>query len=54
MSRKLKGFAIASSALSLVFVCVPKLQAQEPNPTTVAPGAQKADVVAQGPKGIFI
>jgi len=54
MSRKLKGFAIASTALSLVFVCVSKLQAQEPNPTTVAPGATKANVMAQGPNGIFV
>jgi len=52
MSRKLKGFAIASTALSLMFVCVS--QAQEPNPTTVAPGAQKANVVAQGPNGIYV
>src|ERR1700760_3604344 len=54
MSRKLKGFAIASTALSLVFVGVSKLQAQEPNPTTVAPGATKANVVAEGPNGIFL
>jgi len=28
--------------------------AQEPNPTTVAPGATHGDVVAEGPNGVFI
>ena len=28
--------------------------AQEPNPTTVAPGANKANVVAQGPNGVYV
>ena len=54
MSRKMKGFAIASTAFSLIFVCGSASHAQEPNPTTVAPGATKANVVAQGPNGIYI
>jgi outer membrane protein OmpA-like peptidoglycan-associated protein len=29
-------------------------RAQEANPTTVAPGARKADVIAEGPNGIYI
>ena len=29
-------------------------RAQEPNPTTIAPAAQSANVVAEGPNGIFI
>jgi outer membrane protein OmpA-like peptidoglycan-associated protein len=28
--------------------------AQEPNPTTVAPGARQGEVIAQGPNGIFL
>ena len=54
MSGKLKGVAIASIAFSLPIVCGSTMRAQEPNPTTVAPGATKAQVVAQGPNGIFI
>jgi outer membrane protein OmpA-like peptidoglycan-associated protein len=54
MSRKLKGVAIASIAFSLPFVCGSTIHAQEPNPTAVAPGAQSANVVAQGPNGIYI
>jgi outer membrane protein OmpA-like peptidoglycan-associated protein len=30
------------------------LSAQEPNPTTIAPGAQSADVITQGPNGVYI
>ncbi len=29
-------------------------RAQEPNPTTVAPGVRKADVIEEGPNGIYI
>ena len=54
MSGKLKGVAIASIAFSLPIVCGSTMRAQEPNPTTVAPGATKAQVVAQGPNGILI
>ena len=54
MSGKMKGFAIASIASSLIFVCGSAVYAQEPNPTTVAPGAQSANVMAKGPNGIYI
>jgi len=54
MSRKMKGFAIASVAFSLICVCSSTIHAQEPNPTTVAPGATKANVMAQGPNGIYV
>jgi outer membrane protein OmpA-like peptidoglycan-associated protein len=30
------------------------LLAQEPNPTTVAPGAKSGEVIAQGPNGVYI
>jgi outer membrane protein OmpA-like peptidoglycan-associated protein len=53
MSGKLKGFAIASMAVSLV-VGGSTIHAQEPNPTTVAPGAQSANVMAKGPNGIYV
>lgn len=52
MSGRLNGFAIASTALAFVFSCA--AHAQEPNPTTVAPGATKAHVVAQGPNGVYV
>lgn len=54
MSGKMKGFAIASIASSLIFVCGTGARAQEPNPTTMAPGAQSANVVAKGPNGIYV
>ena len=38
--------------LSVAFLLT--AQAQEPNPTTVAPGAQSANVMAQGPNGIYV
>ncbi len=54
MSGKLKGFSIASAAFSLMCVLTYVSGAQEPNPTTVAPGANKANVVAQGPNGVYV
>ncbi len=53
MSDKLKGFAVVSTALSLACVLSSIARAQEPNPTTVAPGAKSANVVAQGPNGVY-
>jgi len=53
MSYNWNRLAIAAAALSLVCVCA-RGNAQEPNPTTVAPGAQSANVVAQGPNGIYV
>jgi outer membrane protein OmpA-like peptidoglycan-associated protein len=38
--------AVLWSGLSLI--------AQEPNPTTVAPGAKSGEVIAQGPNGVYI
>jgi outer membrane protein OmpA-like peptidoglycan-associated protein len=49
-----KAFAIAFVAIALC--CVPSnfVSAQEPNPTSVAPGARSGQVVAKGPNGIYI
>jgi outer membrane protein OmpA-like peptidoglycan-associated protein len=54
MSHNWSRLAIATAALSLVCVCASQTNAQEPNPTTVAPGAQSANVMAKGPNGIYI
>jgi outer membrane protein OmpA-like peptidoglycan-associated protein len=54
MSHNWNRLAIAVAALSLVCVYSSKTGAQEPNPTTVAPGAQSANVMAKGPNGIYI
>lgn len=54
MSHNWKRLAIAGAALALVCVCAPQANAQEPNPTTVAPGAQSANVMAKGPNGIYV
>lgn len=43
-------FAIPATALSLCLGAY----AQEANPTTVAPGATSAHVIAQGPNGIYV
>jgi outer membrane protein OmpA-like peptidoglycan-associated protein len=44
------GVATAALGTSLCLMAA----AQEPNPTTIAPGAQSADVITQGPNGIYI
>jgi outer membrane protein OmpA-like peptidoglycan-associated protein len=54
MSHNWNRLAIASAALAMICVCVSQTNAQEPNPTTVAPGAQSANVVAKGPNGVYI
>jgi outer membrane protein OmpA-like peptidoglycan-associated protein len=54
MSHIWNRLAIAAAALSLTCVYATTINAQEPNPTTVAPGAQSANVVAKGPNGIYI
>jgi outer membrane protein OmpA-like peptidoglycan-associated protein len=54
MSHNWNRLAIASAALAIICVCVSQTNAQEPNPTTVAPGAQSANVVAKGPNGVYI
>ena len=49
-----KKIAIAVSALALLSGLCFVAAAQEPNPTTVAPGATSGEVVAQGPNGTYI
>jgi outer membrane protein OmpA-like peptidoglycan-associated protein len=49
-----KRFGTAASVVVLTGVFAVATYAQEPNPTTVAPGAQSGQVVAQGPNGIYI
>jgi outer membrane protein OmpA-like peptidoglycan-associated protein len=45
--------AIFSTAALASALCLTAL-AQEPNPTTVAPGAKSAEVIAQGPDGFYV
>jgi outer membrane protein OmpA-like peptidoglycan-associated protein len=54
MLGTLKRFGAAASVVALTGVFAAGAFAQEPNPTTVAPGANKGEVVAQGPNGIYI
>lgn len=54
MSSQLKALAVASTAFSLVLAFQTTLRGQEPNPTSVAPGATRAQVVAEGPEGVSI
>lgn len=54
MSSFSRRFAVAFSAVFLLCVCGSASYAQEPNPTTVAPGARAGQVVAEGPNGIYI
>jgi outer membrane protein OmpA-like peptidoglycan-associated protein len=49
-TRTKSAFALAAISASFTLCAF----AQEPNPTTVAPGAHSADVVAQGPNGVYI
>jgi outer membrane protein OmpA-like peptidoglycan-associated protein len=42
----------AATTIAVAF-CLPAL-GQEANPTTIAPGAKSAEVVAQGPDGIYV
>jgi outer membrane protein OmpA-like peptidoglycan-associated protein len=42
--------AAAAFAATLCFTA----SAQEPNPTSVAPGAKSAEVIAQGPNGVYV
>lgn len=49
-----KRFGAGVSVAVLTGVFAVSAIAQEPNPTTVAPGARGGDVVAQGPNGIYI
>jgi outer membrane protein OmpA-like peptidoglycan-associated protein len=49
-----KKFAIAAPVAILVSGIGLCASAQEPNPTTIAPGAKSAEVIAQGKDGVFI
>lgn len=51
-ARKTISAVLPVTAL-LAGLCL-SASAQEPNPTSVAPGARNANVVAEGPNGIFI
>jgi len=54
MSSLMKYLATASAAAVLLCVSSICASAQEPNPTSVAPGARSANVVAKGPNGVYI
>jgi len=45
---------LSAAALSAVLAGGFALVAQEPNPTQVAPGARRGEVIAQGPNGTYI
>ncbi len=50
-----KKMAVAVPAMALLLSGFGLLAAaQEPNPTTVAPGAKTGEVIAQGPNGVYI
>ena len=50
-----KKIVMAVPAMALLLSGLgPMAGAQEPNPTTVAPGAQTGEVVAQGPNGVYV
>ena len=44
----------ALPAAAIAFALALPAHAQEPNPTTVAPGARSADVITEGQNGIYI
>jgi outer membrane protein OmpA-like peptidoglycan-associated protein len=48
------GKKLAATLPLMMLVGIGALRAQEPNPTTVAPGARRGDVIAEGPNGIYI
>jgi len=49
-----KKFVVAAPVAALLSGFCLLAIAQEPNPTTLAPGAQSAEVVTQGPNGVYI
>jgi outer membrane protein OmpA-like peptidoglycan-associated protein len=49
-TRTIAGIALATLTATLCFTA----SAQEANPTTIAPGAKSAEVVAEGPNGIYV
>lgn len=54
MSSNRRLFATAIAAAGFLCVGGVFVNAQEPNPTTVAPGARSAQVIATGPNGTYI
>ena len=48
------GKKLAATLPLIMLLGVGAVCAQEPNPTTVAPGARQGEVVAEGPNGIYI
>jgi outer membrane protein OmpA-like peptidoglycan-associated protein len=49
-----KKIAIAASVVALFSGFCLVATAQEPNPTTIAPGAKTGEVIAEGPNGVYI
>jgi outer membrane protein OmpA-like peptidoglycan-associated protein len=49
-----KKIAVAAPVAALLSGFCLLAHAQEPNPTTVAPGAKSGEVVAEGPNGVYI
>ncbi len=54
MSGKWKNHAVMVYVAALLAGCSLAAGAQEANPTTVAPGAQSGQVIAQGQNGIYV
>ena len=55
MSGTWKKIAVVAPAMALLLSGFGlAAMAQEPNPTTVAPGAKTGEVIAQGPNGVYI
>jgi outer membrane protein OmpA-like peptidoglycan-associated protein len=55
MSGTWKKIAVAAPAVALLLSGFGlAAMAQEPNPTTIAPGAKTGEVIAQGPNGVYI
>jgi outer membrane protein OmpA-like peptidoglycan-associated protein len=48
------ALSIATLIGTLGFLASSPLNAQEPNPTTIAPGAKSGEVIAQGKDGVYI
>jgi outer membrane protein OmpA-like peptidoglycan-associated protein len=54
MLRKRKVTTVVSSTAILAAMCLGSAAAQEPNPTTVAPGARTGEVTAHGPDRTYV
>jgi hypothetical protein len=55
MSGTWKKIAVAAPTMALLLSGFGlAAMAQEPNPTTIAPGAKTGEVIAQGPNGVYI